>query len=69
MPASKTLKRLQTLIWILVYAGLLTLVLGLSTRRQDGALGALLMAGGGAVAALGFLLIFVRARLHPTKPP
>ena len=69
MPARKTLNRLQTLIWILVYGGLLTLVLGLSTRRQDDALGALLMAGGAVVAALGFLLIFVRARLHPTQPP
>ncbi len=69
MATQKNLSRLQALIWILVYSGLLTLVLGLSTRRTDEALGWLLVTGGGLVALIGFALIVVRARLQPTPPP
>jgi hypothetical protein len=61
-----TLKRLQNLIWVLVYGGLLTLVLGLATQRFDAALGGSLAVGGGIVAAIGFVLIYVRSRLKET---
>ena len=37
--SSKSIARLQQLIWILIYGGLLTLVLGLSVQRIDDALG------------------------------
>ena len=60
---SKTIARLQKLIWILIYAGLLTLVLGWSVQRSDDALGWSLVVGGGIVAAIGFALIYVRSRL------
>ena len=66
MATPKNLKRLQALVWILVYGGLLTLVLGLATGSYDADLGAFLVVGGGIVAALGVVLIFVRARLKPT---
>ena len=36
---SKTIARLQQLIWVLIYGGLLTLVLGLSVQRSDDAAG------------------------------
>ncbi len=62
---SKTIARLQQLIWVLIYGGLLALVLGLSLQRMDDALGWSLVAGGGIVAALGFALIYVRSRLTP----
>lgn len=65
MATPKTLRRVQALVWILVYGGLLTLVLGLATARQDPVLGHSLAIGGGIVAALGVVLIFVRARLKP----
>ncbi|MFT3721211.1 hypothetical protein [Pseudorhodoferax sp.] len=65
MATPKTLQRLQALIWILIYGGLLTLALGLATRRYDDALGWALGLAGGAVALVGFVLIFVRARLQP----
>ncbi|KQP38867.1 hypothetical protein [Pseudorhodoferax sp. Leaf274] len=65
MATPKSLKRLQSLIWILIYAGLLTLVLGLAVTRYDEPLGTWLAGCGGAVAAVGFMLIFVRARLKP----
>ena len=64
MAAPCTLQRLQTLIWVLIYGGLLTLVLGIATARTDGALGWSLAAGGGVAAAVGVALIAVRARLR-----
>ena len=56
-------KRLHTLIWVLVYGGLLTLVLGLSVQRSADDLGWSMVAAGLAVALLGFALVFVRARM------
>lgn len=61
--SSKSIARLQQLIWILIYGGLLTLVLGLSVQRRDDALGCSMVVAGGVVAAIGFVLIYVRSRL------
>ena len=58
-----TSKRLHTAIWVLVYGGLLTLVLGLSVQRSDDDLGWSMVAAGFTVALLGFALVFVRARM------
>jgi hypothetical protein len=60
----KTIARLENTIWILLYGGLLTLVLGLFTQRADDALGLSLVVGGGAVAALGAVLVYVRSRVR-----
>ena len=65
MPSARTLQRLQVLIWVLIYGGLLALVLGIATQRTgDAAAGWLLVAGGGAAAAIGVALIAVRSRLR-----
>jgi len=64
---SKSIARLHSLIWILIYAGLLTLVLGLSAARIDDAIGWSLVVAGGIMAALGFLLIWARSRLDRKK--
>lgn len=61
--SNKFVARLQALIWVLIYGGLLTLILGLSVQRTDDALGWPLVVGGGLVAALGFVLIYVRSRM------
>ena len=58
-----TSQRLNTLIWVLVYGGLLTLVLGLSVQRSDDDLGWSMVAAGLVLALLGFALVFVRARM------
>jgi hypothetical protein len=58
-----TSQRLHTIIWVLVYGGLLTLVLGLSVQRSDDDLGWSMVAAGLVVALLGFALVFVRARM------
>jgi len=67
MATAKNLQRLQNLIWILIYGGLLTLVLGVFTERTDDDLGWTLVVAGGIVAAIGAVLIFVRARLKLTS--
>lgn len=71
MAAHQTLQRLHKLIWVLIYGGLLTLVLGIATARTDEATGWALMVGGGVVAAVGVVLIAVRARLKadPASAP
>jgi len=58
-----TSQRLNILIWVLAYGGLLTLVLGLSVQRSDDDLGWGMVAAGLVVALLGFALVFVRARM------
>ncbi len=55
----------ETLVWVLVYGGLLLLCLGLFVSRSDGSLGWLLALAGGVAAAAGVLLIFWRARMGP----
>jgi hypothetical protein len=66
-PSNKSIARLQALIWILIYAGLLTLVLGLSAARIDHAIGLSLVLAGGVVTAIGFFLIWVRSRMDVKK--
>ena len=58
------LMRLETLIWVAIYGGLLTLVLGgFMARAQDGA-GVEMMVVGGLLALIGAGLIYVRSRLR-----
>ena len=63
MTTLQNLKRMQQLIWVLIYGGLLTLVLGLSVQRTDETMGWSMVIGGGGFALLGAVLIFVRSRL------
>lgn len=61
--SNKSIARLHQLIWVLIYAGLLILVLGLSLQRTDEVVGWFLVLGGALVTALGAVLIYVRSRL------
>jgi predicted membrane channel-forming protein YqfA (hemolysin III family) len=65
MASVQALARLQKVVWILIYGGLLTLVLGLFTQRTDEAVGWTLLVIGGVLAAFGVVLIWVRSRLKP----
>jgi hypothetical protein len=56
-------KNMQQLIWVLIYGGLLTLVLGVSVQRTNDALGWSMVAVGAVLALIGFGLVFVRARM------
>ena len=62
--SNKSVARLQSLIWILIYGGLLTLVLGLSVQRLDDAIGWSMVVLGGIVAAAGAALVYVRSRIN-----
>ena len=62
MASLLTLKKMQQLIWVLIYGGLLTLVLGVSVQRTADSLGWAMVAGGAVLALMGFGLVFVRAR-------
>jgi hypothetical protein len=62
--SNKNVARLQALIWVLIYGGLLTLVLGLSVERVDDAIGWSMVVAGGVIAAVGFVLIYVRSRVN-----
>ena len=55
--------RLEKWIWILIYGGLFTLILGIATGRTDPSLGWTIAVPGVVVALVGFILIFVRSRL------
>ena len=62
--SNKAAARLQALIWVLIYGGLLTLVLGLFVERADDATGWSMVVGGGVAAAAGLVLIYVRSRIR-----
>ena len=51
------------LIWTLIYAGLLTLVLGLYVQRSDDPLGWSMVLVGASMTALGCVLIYIRSRI------
>ena len=62
MPRSTAHRLLDVWIWVLVFGGLLTLVLGLSMKRLDALWGWLIVAAGACAAVLGFVLWIVRSR-------
>ncbi|KAB2902416.1 MAG: hypothetical protein F9K35_04125 [Burkholderiaceae bacterium] len=64
MASPSSLQRLHRLIWLLIYGGLLTLVLGLSVARTDTELGWSLVGAGAVAAAVGVVLVWVRSRLR-----
>lgn len=66
MASAKTLLWIERLVWILIYGGLLTLVLGLATLKLHAAAGWSLVLAGGSVAAAGVVLIWLRSRLEQT---
>ena len=58
------LMRLETLIWVLIYGGLLTLGVGFFMSRREEGSGIAAVVAGGTLAALGVVLIYVRSRLR-----
>jgi hypothetical protein len=69
MAASRTLTWIERLVWILIYGGLFTLILGLASWRYEVAFGWTLTMVGAALALVGVILIWVRARLDPVNAP
>lgn len=66
---SKTLARLDALVWILIYGGLFAIVIGVASHGEANVAGWSLVAVGGVAAVAGIVLIFVRARLRERPEP
>jgi len=63
MPSAKAVVWIDRLIWILVYAGLFALVLGLATLSRSATTAWSLITAGSVLAAGGVVLLWVRSRL------
>ncbi|MEJ8837366.1 hypothetical protein [Ramlibacter sp. AN1133] len=69
MPPQRTLDRLDTTAWVLIYGGLFALVLGIASHGET-AIGGWSLSVLGVLAALaGVVLIVIRARMTPDEPP
>lgn len=69
MPSARALERLDTLVWILIFGGLLALVMGIASHDEAAIAGWSLTVLGGIAAAAGVVLIIVRSRLRETPGP
>jgi len=58
------LATLDKLIWALIFSGMALFTLGLFMQRGGSALGGWVAVAGGLAAAVGVVLIFIRARKH-----
>ena len=58
------LARLETLIWVLIYGGLLTALVGAYMSREAAGSGIALVVSGLLVTIAGAVLIYVRSRLR-----
>ncbi len=61
---NRRLARLETLTWVLIYGGLLTLVIGLYMGRGEEGAGDELVVIGVGLAVAGAILVYVRSRLR-----
>jgi hypothetical protein len=68
MASSRTLARLDALIWTLIFGGLFALVLGIAAHDDAVVAGWSLSVLGAIATATGIVLIWVRSRL-PEDPP
>jgi undecaprenyl pyrophosphate phosphatase UppP len=61
--------RIERWIWILIYAGLIALGVGLAVQRSDASLGGGIAIGAVALIVVGVALIWVRSRIANALPP
>ena len=66
MASDRTLKRIESLVWILIYGGLFVLILGLVILPAEPAGAWTMIVLGGCAAVAGVVLIWVRSRLGQT---
>jgi uncharacterized membrane protein len=55
--------RLHKIIWTLIFAGLLTVILGIFVAKADDAIGWIMVVAGGLMTAVGAVLIYVRSTM------
>ena len=59
----KTLARIHTAAWALIYSGLLSLITGYTAAQSDTDLGLKICVAGSLATAVGVLLIYLRSRM------
>ncbi len=64
MVSKAALSRLQVLVWVAIYGGLLGIVVGSFVSDSDPALANWMYVVGGLLVVAGVILIYVRSRLH-----
>ncbi len=62
--SSGTAKKIETWVWVLIYAGLILIGLGWSVQRSDAALGWGIATVGAAGVVAGAVLVWVRSRIR-----
>ena len=65
MASTRTIAWVERLVWILIYAGLFSFVLGLATLNSHELAAWTLIAAGAVLVPAGVVLIWVRSRLQP----
>ncbi|MBC7618875.1 MAG: hypothetical protein H7293_07795 [Candidatus Saccharibacteria bacterium] len=58
------LVRIERLVWVLIYGGLLSVVISNFLNEGNAALSGAMIIGGLLVVSAGIVLIYVRSRLH-----
>jgi hypothetical protein len=69
MATPRTLARLDSLIWSLIFGGLFLLVLGIASHDETAIGGWSLSVLGSLAAVAGVVLIYVRSRLREEPEP
>jgi hypothetical protein len=69
MTTPRTLARLGTAAWVLIYGGLFALVLGIASHGETAVGGWSLSVLGVLATIAGVVLIVLRARMEPTDAP
>ncbi|WP_048440680.1 hypothetical protein [Caenimonas sp. SL110] len=69
MTAPQTIERIERLIWILIYAGLIMAITGVAVRQASPAGAWTLIAVGTVLVVTGVVLIWVRSRMDESKIP
>ena len=64
MASERAILWTERLVWILLYGGLLTVVIGLAAFKRDEVSAWALIGVGSVVAATGAVLIWVRSRMQ-----
>jgi hypothetical protein len=64
MVRKTTLSRLQWLVWIAIYGGLLTISVASFLGQGDATTATAMYVVGGVLVAAGILLIYIRSRLR-----
>ena len=67
MPSKAALSRLQWLVWVAIYGGLLMISVASFLGQGDASTATLMYVVGGVLVALGILMIYIRSRLR--EPP